>query len=230
MRINRIFLFVLTLTLLCSGCQRAVAAEPTSTDDFIGSLTFLGDSITAHMAQRADVSPSQIWAARERYLNLDSRITYAKIVAPDTGEEETIAAVAARLQPRYLVLTLGIDYGVYYYRNDLSVFALYYEKLLDALHAASPDTRILIQSILPVSENCKGVTNTMIDNANAVLCEIAERRGLLYLDTQSVLRDENGFLREEYCYSADGIHLTESAYDAVLGYIATYAEKAGWGV
>ena len=228
MRCNRIFLFVFTLLLLCSGCQRAVAAEPVPTGSFTDSLTFLGDSITAHMEQRADVSPSQIWATKERYLNLDSRITYAKIVAPDTHEEESIAAVAARIKPRYLVITLGVDYGVYYYREDLSLFALYYEKLLDAVQTASPDTVILLQSIFPVGEDSKIITNSMIDNANAVLHDIAERRALLYLDTQSVLRDENGYLKREYCYSADGIHLTEAAYDAVLSHIATYAEKAGF--
>ena len=230
MRCNRIFLFALLLLLLCS-CQRTVAAEPQepeSSKDFLNSVTYLGDSITAHMEKRAEVSPSQIWATKERYLNLDSRITYAKIVAPDTQEEQTIAAVAARLQPRYLVITLGIDYGVYYYRNDLSLFAHCYEKLLDAIEAASPNTTVLVQSILPVAEDSKTVTNAMIDNANAALRELAQRRGIPYLDTQSVMRDENGFLRKEYCYSADGIHLTKAAYGAMLAYIADFAKEAGW--
>jgi lysophospholipase L1-like esterase len=223
MRYNRIFLFFLLFSLLFCSCQRAGAVEEASGSDPVASLTFLGDSITAHMQSRAAVKPEQIWATKERYLNLDSRITHAKILAPDTGKEERIADVAARVKPQNLVITLGIDYGVYYYRNDLSVFAKYYEKLLDQISAATPDTRIILQSIFPVAASCKGITNEMIDNANATIKEIAARRNLLYLDTQSVLRDADGFLKKEYCFSEDGIHLTRTAYDAILAYISKKA-------
>ena len=219
MRYNRIFLLFLSFLLLFFGCARANAADAAKKEDSLSSFTFLGDSITAHMQSRANVEPSQVWATKERYLNLDSRITYAKIVAPDTRKEELIADAAARLRPQNLVITLGVDYGVYYYRADLSLFAKYYEKLLDAIANASPDTKIYLQSIFPVSAACKNITNEMIDNANGVIKEIAARRGLVYLDTQSVLRDEDGFLKKEYCYSEDGIHLTSAAYDRILAYI-----------
>ncbi len=220
MRYNRIFLLFLTFSLLFCGCQQAQAAQDTQEEVPLADFTFLGDSITAHMASRADVASTQIWATKERYLNLDSRITYAKIIAPDTGKEERIAEVAARIKPPNLVITLGIDYGVYYYRNDLTVFAKYYEKLLDEIAAASPDTRIILQSIFPVAISCKSITNEMIDNANATIREIAKRRNLLYLDTQSILRDTDGFLKKEYCYSEDGIHLSSAAYDKIIGYIS----------
>jgi lysophospholipase L1-like esterase len=59
----------------------------------------------------------------------------------------------------------------------------------------------------------------MIDNANERIREVAAQRKLLYLDTQSVLRDADGFLKKEYCYSEDGIHLTSAAYSRVLAYI-----------
>ena len=228
MRYNRIFLCLFAVLLLLTACSKAQAANTQENLDFLANVSFLGDSITAHMQQRASISPSQIWATKQRYLNLDSRITYAKIVAPDTGEEETIAEVAARLRPKYLVITLGIDYGVYYYRNQLSSFTKCYEKLLDALQTASPDTVLLLQSIFPVTAASAVITNEMIDNANREIAALAAKRGLYYLDTQSVLRDENGFLRAEYCYSDDGIHLNEAAYRAILSYITAQAERVGW--
>lgn len=225
MRYNRIFLFLLAFTLLLGGCARAKAAKELPKEAPLADFTFLGDSITAHMKSRADVRPEQVWASKERYLNLDSRITYAKILAPDTGKEELIADVAARLQPTNLVITLGVDYGVYYYRNDLSLFAKYYEKLIDHITAASPKTRIYLQSVFPVSADCQNITNAMIDNANAVIKNIAEKRELTYLNTQSVLRDEEGFLKKEYCYSEDGIHLTKAAYDKILAYISSKTQN-----
>ena len=222
MRFNRIFLLFCALLLVLTACSPGVAATPvegTRSEPFLSQLTFLGDSITAHMAARSPIEKDRIWCAKNRYLNLDSRITYAKIIAPDTGEEQTIAEVAERIRPQYLVITLGVDYGVYYYRNEPQTFVFYYEKLLDAIAAASPDTVLLVQSILPVTSASTAITNGMIDNANAALRALCERKGLFYLDTQSVLRDEEGFLRAEYCNSADGIHLSEAGYDAMLGYI-----------
>jgi lysophospholipase L1-like esterase len=223
MRFNRIFLFLLTFLLIAlpfAGCKKADAATVEKTDvdqsNFIDELTFLGDSITAHMQLRASVHPSRVWATKNRYLNLDSRITYAKIVAPDTGEEELIADVAARLTPRYLVITLGIDYGVYYYRDKPEAFRRCYEKLLDAVHEASPDTVIILQSIFPVAKSCNVITNEMIDRANEVVRALATDRGLVFVDQKPVLADAEGYLRPEYCFGEDGIHLTASAYDAIL--------------
>jgi lysophospholipase L1-like esterase len=227
MRHNRIFLLFL-LPILLFGCQSACAESKVENGGFFEEVSFLGDSITAHMPARAGIDKSRVWATKERYLNLDSRITYARILAPDTGEEERIAEVAARLQPRYLVVTLGIDYGVYYYRNDLATFEKYYEKLLDSIAESSPDTIIIPQSIFPVTKACVAITNEMIDNANTRIREIAARRSLPYLDTQSVLRDEEGYLRASYCYSEDGIHLSEQGYRSVLSYIEQFARNRGW--
>ena len=222
---NRIFLLLLMFSLLFCSCQQATASDNAPESDPASSLTFLGDSITAHMASRADVKPEQIWATKERYLNLDSHITSAKVLAPDTGKEERIAELAARLKPQKLIITLGIDYGVYYYRNDLSVFAKYYERLIDQIHAASGQTQIILQSIFPVSADCKIITNQMIDNANAAIKALAQRKDLRYLDTQSVMRDADGFLKKEYCNSEDGIHLTSTAYQAILAYISSQVQN-----
>ena len=224
---NRIFSFLLAILLLpaCMACGK-VRATPTATEltaqDFLASLTFLGDSTTAHMTARANVKPNQVWAAKNRYLNLDSRITYAKIVAPDTSEELTIAQAAAHLRPPFLVITLGVDYGVYYYRNDLDTFRFYYEKLLDAIQAASPDTVLILQSIFPVTAASTAITNEMIDNANLVIRAIAADRGLVFVDANRVLKDTNGYLAAAYCNSADGIHLSEAAYAKILENLAEY--------
>ena len=233
MYFNRIFLCLFCVVLLFCGC-RAPDEERTATDlfletsaeaDFIGALTFLGDSTTAHMTARAKVAPRQVWAAKNRYLNLSSRITYEKIVCPSNGQEMTIAEVAATERPRYLVITLGVDYGVYYYRDDPETFALYYGKLLDAIGAASPDTTLILQSIFPVGRTSRSITNQMVQSANAVIKEIAERRSLVFVNATEVLCDSQGYLREKYCYSEDGIHLTASAYDAILNHLKTYESE-----
>ena len=228
MRFDRIVLFLLSIFLILSpfaGCRIATAATTdvieSSQASLLDELTFLGDSTTAHMQLRSSLRKEQVWAAKNRYLNLDSRIAYAKIVAPDTGEEELIANVAARLRPRYLVITLGVDYGVYYYRERLDVFRYYYERLISDIQSASPQTRIILQSIFPVGRSSSVITNEMIRNANAVICALARDRALCFVDQTPVLTDKEGYLRDEYCYSEDGIHLTEAAYTAILSHLTT---------
>jgi hypothetical protein len=231
MRFNRIFLLLLCLLLLC-GCKTAEGkpAEPAvAAEDFLDSLVFLGDSTTAHMLSRAPLKDgegsTQIWASKNRYLNLDARITAAKIVYPETGEELTVAEAVARKRPPYLVITLGVDYGVYYYRNDPAAFARCYEKLLDAIAAASPDTRLILQSIFPVAKTCSVLSNDMIDRANGVIAEIAARRGLVFVDANSVLKDERGYLAPHYCSSEDGIHLTAAAYQKIFENLKRYEKE-----
>ncbi len=225
MRFNRIFLLLFSLILLFSSCRAAGAEQPKNEEDYIASLTFLGDSTTAHMINRAAVEPARVWATKNRYLNLDSRITSAKIIAPDNGNEETIAAVAARIRPTRLVVTLGIDYGVYYYRDRQDTFAFYYEKLLDAIHEASPDTELILQSVFPVGRNSAAITNDMVNAANETIGKIAARRGLPFVDQSAVLSDEEGFLRDDFCFGNDGIHLNEKAYEVILAHLRECAEQ-----
>ena len=249
MRFNRIFLLILVLALFLGGCgaqakssipqtstptasERAPQDEDTPLEngdsenkDILSLAVFVGDSTTAHMASRAKVSPTQVWATKSRYLNLSPRVTDEKIILPATGAEMTIAAAAAAAKPAFLVITLGVDYGVYYYRDSPDKFAFYYEKLLDAIRAASPATTVVLQSIFPVGRESKAITNAMVDNANGVVREIAARRGLSYLDANTLLKDSEGYLAAHFCDSADGIHLTGAAYEVILGNLAAHAAE-----
>ncbi len=227
MQINRIFLcilLILSLTFL-AACSGASARSEEQDRSFIDSLTFLGDSTTAHMLKRAPLRDGehsrQVWATASRYLNLDSKITYTKIICPDFSEEMTIAEAAARVKPHYLVITLGIDYGVYYYRNDLATFRFYYEKLLNEITSASPNTQLILQSIFPVARCCTVITNEMVDAANSEIRSIAASRGLFYLDSNRILRDESGYLCPQFCFSEDGIHLTRTAYEKIFSHISS---------
>ncbi|MBE6594514.1 MAG: hypothetical protein E7644_01810 [Ruminococcaceae bacterium] len=225
MRFNRIFLLLLCTFLLLEGCSAAALPKTGATGGFLDEVVFLGDSTTAHMQQRAEVAPTQVWATRNRYYNLDSRVTYTRILLPETGEELTVAEAVSRKRPPYLVITLGVDYGVYYYRSNLEKFRFYYEKLLDAIAAASPETVPVLQSVFPVARESRSITNDMIDRANGVIATIAKERGFVYVDANAVLKDREGYLKPAYCSSTDGIHLTAAAYDVILKNLAGYEQE-----
>ena len=237
MRFNRVFLYLFCfLMLFNTACMNQKVAASASNDpqtretvDFLDTLTFLGDSTTAHMASRAPFQKAnaagRVWMTKSRFLNLSPRITYERIICPESGEEMTIAMVASAMRPQRLVITLGIDYGVYYYRNDLNAFTACYEKLLDAIATASPNTTLILQSVFPVGKASQTITNEMVDHANEAIRALAAKRGLVYVDANRILKDENGYLAEKYCYSEDGIHLTSAAYAAIFENFKNYEQE-----
>ena len=100
-----------------------------------------------------------------------------------------------------------------------------YTKLVNKIKNASPDTKIILQSIYPVARNwekTKSINNERIRAANGWVQQVAEDCGIYYLDTISVLADEEGYLPEAY-QNGDGIHLNANSCGIVLDYIRTHA-------
>ena len=188
-------------------------------------LTFVGDSLTAHLINRGvltgGTNTRQVWRSESNMVNLNSEVTSAKIIFPGTGEKMTIADAAGEAEPEILIITLGTDWGVSYLSE--SEFKDCYTKLVKAIQKQSPKTTIVLQSIFPVTATCATLDNAKIDTANQWVKAVAAENDCYYLDTQSILKDENNCLKAEYCNSSDGIHLGTNAYEAILGYIRTHA-------
>ena len=85
-----------------------------------------------------------------------------------------------------------------------------YEELVDAVWERQPDTEIYIVAMPPVSagytdSNYVGVNNTNIQNFNAMMEDLAYRRGCHYIDVPQELMTFDGALPNEA--SGDGLHL-----------------------
>ena len=194
------------------------------------SLTFVGDSLTAHLVARGVLSggtaTTQVWRTESNMLNLKPGITAQKILFPgpgtQTGSLMTVAEAAALAKPQILIITLGTDWGVAYFEEKADFVACYAE-FVNSIKAASPSTTVVLQSIFPVTAGCRVLNNQQIDRANEWVKAVAAETDCLYLDTQSVLKDENGYLKAEFCNSTDGIHLGVKGYEAILAYIRTHA-------
>ncbi len=194
--------------------------------EYIDSIIFLGDSTTYHMINRAVLSggkqTKQVWSGALGTLTLDGNIHKTTIVYPETDTEMTIAEAAAQEKPKYMVITLGVN-GIAYATE--TQFKAYYGKLITAIQQASPDTKIMLGSIFPVTTEYdqKGgkLCNANIDLANGWIKQIAAEHGCKYLDTASVLKNDSGAMIALYD-SGDGIHMTADAYKAVLQYIRTH--------
>lgn len=196
--------------------------------EYINSLIFLGDSTTnglrAYKMLKDGKNTNQVWTTKTATLSLSDILT-KKIVYPNTGKEMTIAEAAELAKPEYLVITLGLE-GVTFLDED--EFKEQYTSLVEAVKAASPETKIMLQSIFPVASSFKNtdkLNNPLIDKANVWVLSVAESTGVRFLDTQSVMKDENGALIAGYDNGGNGINLKETGFTAVLNYIRTHGYK-----
>lgn len=201
--------------------------------DYIDSFIFFGESTTYHLKNRGvlrgGTETTQVWGPDSGTVNLDATVTSLKLRYPDTGEYLTVGEAVARKRPAYLLLTFGLNGAVQNVRRGKDYYQSCYRLLLNEIQKASPETKVVLQSCFPVAENMDmtnySVTvdelNAHIETINGWVLELAEERGLRYLNTAQILKDENGRLRMD-CQSGDGHHLTRSAYVKILHYIRTH--------
>lgn len=192
---------------------------------YIDKMVFLGDSTTYGLKYYEVLSggknTQQVWTPASGTLSLFNYST-ATIVFPETGEEISIVDAVTRKQPEYLVITLGVN-GVS--QMDEDWFKTDYTGLIQSIQAASPNTKIICNSIYPVEndyEQIAYINNTNIPQANEWIKAVAEATGCKYADSASVLKAEDGSLREDYG-NGDGIHLNADGFNAVLEYLRTHA-------
>lgn len=78
--------------------------------------------------------------------------------------------------------------------------------LMDNIEAKSPGIKVYIQSVTPIIKSKEGdVSNSRIDEFNVILKKFAQDRDYRYLDVASVMRGDDGYLRDEYCGDPEGM-------------------------
>ena len=197
---------------------------------YIDQMIFFGESTTAHLRSRGVLSggtdTTQVWADASGTKMLSSRITSQPFPYPPTGEALTPAQACALAKPKYLVLSFGLN-GITDFVQNKDSYVSNYAKLITAVQKASPDTKIILQTVYPV-RSATGYSvdtdtlNGYINTVNEWIPEIAAmHENVRVADTASVLKDASGRLQAAYD-NGDGIHLTKSAYEQILQYLRTH--------
>ena len=204
-----------------------LAETPDAGREYLDKLIFLGDSTTYGIGYYyengySDLCPmSQIWVPANHTLTLAFQST-VDIVYPETGEEMRIVEAAAKAKPEYLFITLGIN-GVSF--MDEEYFTREYTKLVKGVQDASPDTKIICNSIYPVAASYADtgqINNQKIMAANGWIEKAAEATGTRFLNSYEALIGPDGYLPED-SQNGDGLHLTGEAFGKVMTYIRTHA-------
>lgn len=97
-----------------------------------------------------------------------------------------------------------------------------YQRIIQKIKQASPQTKLYIQSILPINEDMtkepytKG-RNMLVPELNRRIKALALEQGLVYVDLHPLFEDAEGKLKREL--AIDGIHLKASAYITWVMYL-----------
>lgn len=143
---------------------------------------------------------------------------------------DVISGVEKRLEqvtkgkPKKIFLLIGInDVSHKLTSNDIAVR---YERLVDKIRKQSPESKLYIQSIMPINNDFKrykslyGTENVILET-NLLLKAIAEKHDAVYIDLFPALADKStGKLKR--IYTNDGLHLTGEGYKAWMDAIKPY--------
>lgn len=221
------FLSILLAAALLFGAYAQESAVFSAEEkEYLSSLTFFGESTTAHLRARGvlsdGVETTQVWQDESGTKRLGARLLQDPLIDPKTGERMSLFALCEKERPRILVLSFGLN-GITEFVKNKELYAQSYLNLIDHVRSASPQTRILLQSVYPVTATCSAWSvdgRTISDYTrilNSWLPEIAQmREDVRYIDTASVLTEAEGCLLPSYDFSGDGIHLTADAYRKIL--------------
>lgn len=201
--------------------------------EYIDSLIFIGESTTYHLKSRGVLSggrdTKQVWSPENGTLNLDLSTKNVRIIYPETGEKITFADAAARAKPKYMILTFGLNGAVEKVKKGADYYKSCYRSLITSIEDASPDSEIILQSAFPVARNMDmsnysidaKTLNEYISLINSWTLELAQEESLSYLNTAEILKDTDGWLKNDF-QNGDGHHLTTEAYVEILKYIRTH--------
>ncbi len=129
-------------------------------------------------------------------------------------------------KPKKIFLLIGINdisHGL-----SISELTKRYENLVKEIRTQSPDTKVYIQSVMPVNNDFgryKGLIGkeNIIKGLNKEIKKIASDNEAVYIDLWQMLSDNNGKLKKNF--TNDGLHLTGAGYKAWTEGIRHYVEE-----
>lgn len=197
--------------------------EGTAPEGYVDALVFYGDS-TTHGMKAYKVFGSrdtkQVWTPQSGTLAL-FRAATDLVWDPGAEKDKSLAELCADNKPAYLIMTLGVN-GISFMDRD--AFKTDYQNVINIIRGATPDTKLILQSIYPVARSYAkqdSINNKKIQAANEWIVELASENSLPYLNTYAVLVGEDGYLPESY-QNGDGMHFNEVGFAAVMDYIKTH--------
>lgn len=198
-------------------------SEPVG-DDYFADAVFIGDSRTVGMMTYSGVK-SHFYAKVS--LNIFSVLHTRFLVPPEGGDN--LLTVLEALEKYPVFSKVYICFGVNELGYNPTSFINAYEYFLDQVMQRLPNATIYIQSIIPVTKEAAakskyGVTNEAIVRNNALLLDLAKKKGVYYVNVYEIFAGEDGAL--DPSLSSDGIHLGKEGIKMQMDYLRAHTVGA----
>ena len=230
----RRFLLCLAVFVLFVSSVCAERLPQSKLLEFYENCVFVGDSITQQFHAYMNVKkkkedgfsfPVKYLAAQSYMLYTASRKyqTTRGVSLTFRGNEMPLCDILQLMKPNKAFILLGVnDYA----GKEIEKYIGCCDRLIDLAAQSAPDTGLVFFSLTPVTRAfCrKQDYRTMWDAYNAELEKECEARGAGYIDIASNLKDEEGYLREDY--SSDGqYHLNHDGLEIWFQKLMDYAQE-----
>ena len=192
--------------------------EPVDAEWFDDAV-FVGDSVTLKLSYYCDEHPEALGKAQffcagslgygSSLWEIDAEGAVHPFYKGETRLSEDCAEATGA---KKVFIMLGM--------NDVAIYGVdgtieKADELYNRILKKTPDVEIYVQSVTPimVGHEIGDLNNNRIHDFNAALEEYCGEHGYTYLDINSVMADDTGYLRDEYCSDpgAQGIHFTDAA-------------------
>lgn len=183
----------------------------------VRDIVFFGDSTTAHMKLRGGVPEENVWSGQANTVLFSGVNEVCPVYLPEKGVSVTLSDAVREKKPKILVITLGVSGGAGFVPE--AKFKEIYRDMLDSIRKNSPETKIFVQSILPLSEKSvlhySRLTKDAVTEANGWIRQVCREENIPYINTHDLLTDSDGYLKKIYQYD-EYMHLTRDAYSVVI--------------
>ena len=179
-------------------------------DSYFADAVFFGDSLTLAHSMNSSL-PAQFVAQT----SLNTMTMNSSGLADQLLGKEGIT--------KYYLM-IGINEIHYTAVDD---YIRRYGEFVDRLKEEHPDAVVYIASLLPIEKRVDGnpVRKSSIDAANERLLELSKEKECYYLDINSYIAEEDGYLEDGT--AADGIHFYGATHAEWDDYLKTHAVEIG---
>ena len=174
--------------------------------EFKDNALFIGDSRTVGLMEYAQIDNADFFCG----VGMSVFNIHKKAVAvPGVGKISLENLLNSKKFSRIYIM-LGLNEIGYSFEKIIEK----YNELIAFVEEREPDAAIVIQANLHItkdrSDNDKNCNNKAINKLNNALSELADNKGIFYLDANVVFDDANGALSADK--SSDNIHLYAKYY------------------
>lgn len=194
--------------------------------DYQQNTIFAGDSTALYYVMNKIITGKQLW--HKEGVSLET-IFNQEIYINHNASGLTLIEAVEKNKPNKILLSLGTNSIA---TMEIDYLISKYKELLKQMKEVSPNTIIIVQSIFPVAksldDNNKALNNDKINKINYYLLKTCSELNIPFLNTASVLKDENGTLKSGYYRTStneNGVHLSEEGNKVAIDYFNNHQYK-----